>query len=101
MKKPVKNQPIHPGETLKKLYFEPLGISITDAASKLLITRSNLSAILNGNAAISSLMATKLAKALNTDPQYWLGLQASYDVWKIHKNKSKIIGRVGIIAKKK
>jgi addiction module HigA family antidote len=81
MKNFIQHDPAHPGVILYEFYFEPLKLNITDAAEKLLITRPNLSAIINGKAGISAVMALKLAKAFNTTPQYWMNLQANYDLW--------------------
>lgn len=83
MKKFVQHNPPHPGEILYELYFEPLKLSITEAAGKLLITRPNLAAIINCKAGISPQMAVKLGKAFNTTPHYWLNLQANYDLWQV------------------
>lgn len=84
----IQADPPHPGEVLAELYFEPLKLTVTEAAEKLLIARPNLSAIVNGRAGISASMALKLAKAFNTTPQFWLNLQVSYDLWQCYKNDS-------------
>lgn len=81
-KKFIQHDPPHPGEILFNLYLKPLNLSVTYAAENLLISRPNFSAIVNGKAGISALMALKLAKALNTTPQYWLNLQSNFDLWK-------------------
>lgn len=94
MKKLIQHSPPHPGEILWEFYLEALGISITKASEKLLITRPNLSAILNGKAGISPLMAIKLGKAFNTTPHYWLNLQLSYDLWKAFAENESIANKV-------
>lgn len=86
----LQHDPPHPGEILQDFYFEPLGLTVTKAAEKLLISRPNLSAILHGKAGISPLMALKLAKAFDTTPQYWINLQTSYDLWKASSNTDTI-----------
>ena len=83
MKKFIQHSPPHPGEVLHEFYFEPIKLTVTDAAEKLLIARPNLSAIVNGKAGISPSMALKLAKAFDTTPHYWLNLQANYDLCQI------------------
>lgn len=90
MKKNIQHSPPHPGNILLELYFEPLNLNITKAAEKLLISRPNLSAIINGKAGISATMALKLAKAFDTTPHFWLSLQANYDLWYVLKNDKKI-----------
>ncbi|HEV8513906.1 MAG TPA: HigA family addiction module antitoxin [Cyclobacteriaceae bacterium] len=94
-------KPPHPGEILQEQYFGPLGLTITEAAEKLGITRPNLSSILHGKAGISPVMALKLSKALpQTTADYWMLLQCSYDLWKARKmNLAKV--QVLVKAKKK
>jgi addiction module HigA family antidote len=73
--------PPHPGEILRADYLEPLGLSVTDAAQALGVTRKTLSTLLNERAGVSSAMAHRLAKALDTTPELWLNLQMQYDLW--------------------
>ena len=83
------HNPPHPGEVLRELCIEPLGITITDAAAALGVTRKTLSAILNGRAGISPEMALRLSKAFDTTAASWLNQQMQYDLWvarKAHKN---------------
>jgi addiction module HigA family antidote len=74
--------PAHPGEVLKEMYIEPLGLTITEAAQRLGVPRQTLSQIVNGKAGISPVMALRLAKAFEqTSPQFWLNMQNQYDLW--------------------
>nr|WP_294864470.1 HigA family addiction module antitoxin [uncultured Pseudogulbenkiania sp.] len=57
------------------------GISVTDAARKLVVTRPALSRILHGHAGISADMALRLAEALGTSPELWLNMQTAWDLW--------------------
>ena len=77
--------PAHPGEVLRELYLEPLGISITDAAKALGVTRKHVSAIVNARISVSPDMALRLAAAFDTAPELWLNMQAQYDLWSIRK----------------
>ncbi|MEX2232497.1 MAG: HigA family addiction module antitoxin [Cyclobacteriaceae bacterium] len=97
MKKLIQHEPAHPGAILREFYFEPLKLNITEAAEKLLITRPNLSAIVNGKAGISAVMALKLAKAFKTTPQFWMSLQANYDLWQASK-QSDVLRKVPELA---
>jgi addiction module HigA family antidote len=83
MKAFIQHSPQHPGEILQEYYLEPLGLSISGAAKKLLITQPNLYSIVNGKEGISPLMAVKLSKAFNTSPEYWMNLQESHDLWQV------------------
>ncbi len=73
--------PCHPGKILKEEYLDPLDLTITEAALKLGVTRKTLSAIINERSGISPIMALRLAKAFNTTPDLWTGMQSQYDLW--------------------
>lgn len=79
--------PEHPGEILKA--YLPEGLSITDAAKHLGVTRVALSRVLNGKAGVSAQMDLLLADALGTTVGFWSRLQLQYDLWHAqqkHKN---------------
>ena len=75
------HDPPHPGEILRADYIEPLDLTVTKAAAALGVTRKTLSAVLNERAGISPPMAHRLSKALDTTPEFWVNLQAQYDLW--------------------
>ncbi|MSS73925.1 MAG: addiction module antidote protein, HigA family [Candidatus Latescibacteria bacterium] len=74
------HNPPHPGEVLRELCLEPLGISVTEAAESLGVSRKTLSSILNGRAGISPEMAIRLSKAFGTSAESWLNQQMLYDL---------------------
>lgn len=76
------HNPPHPGELLRADYLEPLGLTVTEAARALGVSRKSLSAVLNERAAVSPAMACRLSKALDTSPELWLNLQSQYDLWR-------------------
>ena len=82
--------PPHPGEVLKELCLEPLGLSVTRAAEARGVTRKTLSAILNGPAGISPEMAIRLSKAVGTSAESWLSQQAQYDLWVAEQHMGKV-----------
>lgn len=77
--------PPHPGATLRDDVLPALGLSVTEAARQLGVTRAALSRILNGRAAISSTMALRLEAWLGLEnggsAEDWVVHQASYDLW--------------------
>ena len=76
----------------------PLGLSVSDAAKALRVSRKTLSEILNGHARISPEMAIRLAIAFATTPESWLNQQTQYDIWKAGKKRkalSEILPRKG------
>ena len=84
------HNPPHPGEVLRELCLEPLGLSVTRASEALGVSRKTLSAILNGRAGISPEMALRLSKAFGTTPESWLNQQMQYDLWVTEKNVGRL-----------
>jgi addiction module HigA family antidote len=74
------NSPSHPGEIIKHDCLEAFGLSVTDAANHLGVARHTLSRLLNGRAGVSPEMAIRLEKAGWSNAEFWLRLQASYDL---------------------
>ena len=84
------HSPPHPGEVVKELCIEPLGLSITDAAKALGVTRKSLSELVNGKSGISPEMAIRLSIAFNTSAESWLTQQVQYDLWKARLKGKKL-----------
>ena len=83
---PMKNPP-HPGEHILEDYIKPLGLTITEAAEMLGVTRTAFSQLVNGKTGISTLMALRLSIAFpNTSPELWMRLQANYDLAQEREN---------------
>lgn len=81
------HNPPHPGEILRELCLEPLGLSVTAAAEALDVSRKTLSAILNGKAGISPEMAVRLSIAFDTSAQSWLNQQSQYELWHAEQHR--------------
>jgi addiction module HigA family antidote len=84
------HNPPHPGEIIKSLCLEPLGLSVTEAAKALGVSRKTLSAILNGRAGISSEMAVRLSIAFDTSAESWLNQQTQYDLWHAEQRRKQL-----------
>lgn len=80
------HNPAHPGEVLKELYLEPLGLTVTETARKLGVSRKTLSQLVNTRAGVSPEMALRLAKAFDTTPHSWLNMQKNYDLWRAQQS---------------
>jgi len=85
-----KNDPIHPGESVRYDCIDALGLSVTKAAQMLGVTRQSLNNVVNGKSGISPEMAIRLDKAFGGGAEAWLRLQATYDLAQIRKRPSKI-----------
>jgi len=89
--------PPHPGETLREDILPALGLTVTDAAQQLGVTRAALSRVLNGRAAISPDMALRLEAWLSKQKgggpsaDSWLREQAAYDLWVARTQREKFI----------
>ncbi len=86
---PMKNPP-HPGGKVLHDCIGPLGLSITDAAQKLGVSRFTLSELVNGKRGISPEMAVHLSKAFGASPESWLALQAQYDLAHVNSDRIKV-----------
>ena len=75
---PMKSPP-HPGLSVAQDCLEPLGLSVTEAARRLGVSRKGLSSLVNGHSGISPEMAIRLDKAFGGGAETWHRLQAAYD----------------------
>lgn len=75
------HNPPHPGKIIKALCLDPLGLTVTEAAKGLGVSRKTLSGILNGRAGISPEMAVRLSIAFDTSAESWINQQTQYDLW--------------------
>lgn len=82
--------PAHPGEVIRELCIEPLGITVTEAAKALGVTRKTLSELLNGHSRISPEMAIRLSIAFKTSAESWINQQAKYDLWVAEQNRDRL-----------
>lgn len=77
----IMRKPIHPGEVLLEDVIKPLGLTVTEAAKNLGVSRKTLSELVNQKAALSPEMALRIAKATNTSPESWLNMQTKLNLW--------------------
>ena len=73
--------PPHPGEFIREVYLEPLGISYRTVASKLKVAPSTFNRLIKGQSNISSEMALRLSKTLGRSPESWLIMQNNFNLW--------------------
>ncbi len=85
----MKNPP-HPGRIVRQECIEPLGLTVTEAARALGVTRQALNNVVNLKAGISPEMAIRLSKAFGSSPEVWLGMQMAYDLAKLEKEAGRI-----------
>jgi len=86
-----RRKPTHPGEVLLEDVIKPLGLTITDAAKGLGVTRKTLSEFVNQKSALSPEMAIRIATATNTTAESWMSMQMKLNLWTALENKPKNI----------
>ncbi len=82
--------PSHPGNSIRQNCLVPFGLSITEAAKVLDVSRHTLSRLLNGHSAVSVEMAIRLEKAGWSNAEFWLRRQANFDLAKARRNEDQI-----------
>lgn len=85
----MKNPP-HPGGLVLRQCIEPLGLTITDAAGALGVTRTTLSELVNGKRGISPEMAVRLSQVFGGSAESWLTQQAQYDLAQLPAGRIKL-----------
>lgn len=84
------HEPLHPGVVVKDILIDSTGLTISEAAERLGVTRTTLSRLLNQHAGISPEMALRLSRLLNTSIEMWINLQSQYDIWNVRQHADNI-----------
>ncbi|OJA00947.1 addiction module antidote protein, HigA family [Rickettsiella grylli] len=87
---PTNREPAHPGEMLLKEFLEPLGLSQKSFSDHIGWTYTRLNEIINKHRGITADSALTLAEAFQTEPEFWLNLQSSWDLWHSLKKHRKV-----------
>jgi antitoxin HigA-1 len=78
---PRNRAPTHPGQMLYEEFLKPLGLSQMDLANRIGVSYVRLNAIINGRRGVTPNTALRLEQATGLDADFWLGLQADWDLW--------------------
>ena len=92
------HDPPHPGEVIRRQCLKPLGLTVTEAAKGLAVSRNTLSMLLNGRLGISPEMAIRLSQGFGGSPESWLQQQMRYDLWRTQQHRDKIAVRKFVAA---
>jgi addiction module HigA family antidote len=85
----MKNPP-HPGRIVRDECLEALGLTVTDGARALGVSRQALNNLVNEKAGISAEMAVRLAKAFGSTAETWLRMQVAYDLAHVAESRIKV-----------
>ena len=87
--------PPHPGETLKEDILPDLGVTVTEAARQLGVSRAAFSRVVNGRSAISVDLAIRLSQWLGGSAETWLRAQLQYDLWQAEQKSRPAVNPAG------
>ena len=92
-KKARRLPPVHPGEILREDLLKPLGISVNRLGRDLRVPVTRMSEIVNGRRGVTADTALRLARYFGTTPEFWMSLQAAYDLDVVQRVSSDRIAR--------
>lgn len=83
---PKNRVPMHPGEVLLEEFLKPSGMSQVELAQKLSVPVQRLNTLINGKRGVTAETALLLAREFKTSPEFWMNLQANFDLYYARKN---------------
>ena len=86
MTRPTQRKPTHPGAVLREDILPEIGLSVSEMARRLRMSRQSLHRILAEEQPMTPATALKLAKLLNTTPELWLNMQRALDLWEENRH---------------
>ena len=98
VKRPVKRPPIHPGEVVREDVLPALGLSVSEAARRLGISRQQLHRVLACTHPITTEMALRIGKLAGNGPGLWLRMQQAYDLWHVEQRLQEELARIKPVA---
>ena len=101
VKRPIKRAPVHPGEILREDVLKNLGLSVSEAARRLGVSRQQLHRVLAGTHPITTEMALRIGKFAGNGPGLWLRMQQAFDLWYIEQKMTKELSRIKSVAEHK
>jgi len=81
VRRPIDRAPTHPGELFREILGEHLGLSVSEAACRLDVSRQSLHAVLRGESAVTAEMALRFGRLIGGSPELYVQMQAKRDLW--------------------
>jgi antitoxin HigA-1 len=98
VKRPLKRPPVHPGEVLREDVLKNLGLSVSEAARRLGVSRQQLHRILASTHPITIEMALRIGKFAGNGPGLWLRMQQAYDLWYAENRMTDELSKIETVA---
>ncbi|NHZ89380.1 HigA family addiction module antidote protein [Massilia sp. CCM 8733] len=81
---------MHPGEYLREVYLEPLGMTQSELAKRLQVDKSSVSRVISGKAELFAAMAVRLSQVFDLSAEAWMGMQTAHSLMLARKNLEKM-----------
>lgn len=94
VKRPLQRPPVHPGEILREDVLKHLGLSVSEAAKRLGVSRQQLHRILACTHPITTEMALRIGKFAGNGPGLWLRMQQAYDLWYTEQKFADVLSKI-------
>ena len=98
VKRPLKRSPTHPGEILREDVLKNLGLSVSETARRVGVSRQQLHRVLAGTHPVTTEMALRIGRFLGNGPAIWLRMQQAYDLWYIENKIADELSKIETIA---
>jgi antitoxin HigA-1 len=98
MSRDIQRKPTHPGAVLREDVLPEIGLSISEVARRLRMSRQSLHRILAEEQPMTPATALKLAKLLNTTPEMWLNMQRAVDLWEENRHLADVLEDIQPVA---
>lgn len=98
VRRPLKRPPVHPGEVLREDVLPALGLSISEAARRLGVSRQQLHRILACTHPITTDMALRIGKVAGNGPELWLRMQRAYNLWHVERRMQSDLSKIEPVA---
>ena len=94
VRRPLKRAPVHPGEVLREDVLKNLGLSVSEAARRLNVSRQQLHRILACTHPVTTEMALRIGRFAGNGPWIWLRMQQAYDLWSAENRMADELSRI-------
>lgn len=88
---PANHQPTHPGEMLLEEFLQPMGLTQRDLSVGIKVPFQRVNELVNGRRGVTPSTALRLAKYFGNSPEFWLNLQARWDLFQALRKEGKVL----------